>query len=349
MCSLFLADLGAEVIKVESLKGDLMRRFESVNKKSPYFSALNRNKKSLALNLKTKEGKKIFMKLAKHADVVIEGFRPGKVDALGVGYRNVKRINPKIIYCSITGYGQKGKYRDKAGHDLNYSSLSGLLDIISNKYFVPGVQIADVSCALIAAFSIASSLFNRERNEKGGYIDVSVLNSALSVISIHIAQCSAKMKSNVLSGNTPCYNVYKTKEGRYVSLGAIETKFWNSFCEAVSRKDLLTRQFDILILEDIKKIFKNKTLNGWINLSKKYDFCCEPVKTVEGAINDPLVKTSLIQINGIKQAAMPAVFSSGKIKYCKAPALGEHTKDILSLIGYEKASVKKLKRKGVIL
>ena len=166
MCSLFLADLGADVIKIESLNGDAMRRFQNDSGKSPYFNALNRNKKSIALNLKTSEGRKIFMRLARSADVIIEGFRPGKIESLGAGYKQVRKINPKIIYCSITGYGQKGAYKNKAGHDLNYAALSGVLDVISEKPFVAGMQIADAGSALIAAFAIAAALFQREKSNR---------------------------------------------------------------------------------------------------------------------------------------------------------------------------------------
>ena len=174
LCSMMLADLGAEVIKIESPKGDMMRTFEN-----SFFKALNRNKKSIVIDLKTSEGKQIFKRLAKNADVIIEGFRPGKLGSLGLGYNEIRKINPKIIYCSITGYGQKGKNKDKAGHDLNYSALSGMLHVISEKPIVPGVQIADVSSAFIAAFSIASSLLQRERTDKGNYIDVSMFRSSL--------------------------------------------------------------------------------------------------------------------------------------------------------------------------
>src|SRR3989344_8060148 len=218
MCSLFLADLGAEVIKVESLSGDAMRYFEAKQKNtSPYFKALNRNKKSVALNLKAEEGKEIFMRLAKNADVVIEGFRPGKVEALGISYKSLRKINPKIVYCSITGYGQKGAYRNKAGHDLNYAALSGVLDVISEKPFVAGMQIADAGSALIAAFAIAAALFQREKTGKGEYIDIAVTDGALSLISMHLAYRSiSNNRKTILSGSMPCYNVYETKDSKFV-------------------------------------------------------------------------------------------------------------------------------------
>lgn len=350
MCSLFLADLGAEVIKIESLKGDFMRSISSNKNKTPYFSSLNRNKKSIALNLKTSEGKYIFMKLAKNADVIIESFRPGKVDSLGIGYNNVKKINPRIIYCSITGYGQKGFYKDKAGHDLNYSALSGLLDVLFQKPAVPGVQIADVGCALTASFSIVSSLFYREKSHEGNYIDVSIFRSIFPLMSIHIAQKSLSGKKTVLSG-APCYNVYETKDKRFVSLGAIESKFWQSFCNAVKRKDLLQRQFDNSIFEVMKIFFKGKTMDEWLKLNEKYDFCCEPVRKIEEIIKDKSLKNRniLIELDGITQASMPVEFSSfGKINYARAPKIGEHTEKILRSIGYNDNVIKKLKIKSVI-
>ncbi len=351
MCSLFLADLGAEVIKIENLKGDFMRSVGANKNKTPFFSSLNRNKKSIALDLKTKEGKKIFLELANRADVIIEGFRPGKVDSLGIGYKNVKKINPKIIYCSISGYGQKGPYKNKAGHDLNYSALSGLLDILSEKPIVPGVQIADVGCALIAAFSIVSSLLYREKNKKGNYIDVSIFNSTFSLISIHIAQRSLSRNKTVLSGNKPCYNVYETIDGGFVSLGAIETKFWQSFCNCVGRKDLLQRQFDDSAVKEMEILFKSRAMHEWLSLNEKYDFCCEPVKKIEEVINDKglMRRNVLLELEGMVQAPMPVLFSSmKKVNYARSPKLGEHTEKILRSIGYSSKSLKELRVKGVV-
>ena len=353
MCSLFLADLGADVIKIESLKGDFMRSVGSNKNKSPYFSALNRNKKSVTLNLKTREGKLIFMKLAKYADIIIEGFRPCKVDSLGISYKNMKKINSKIIYCSITGYGQKGPYKNKAGHDLNYASLSGLLDIMSSKPFVSGVQMADVGCALIAAFSIVSSLFYRERCGKGNYIDASIFHSALSLISIHVTQRSlSKNKTTILSGSKPCYNVYETKDKRYISLGAIESKFWQSFCNATKRQDLISKQFDGSIMRDMKILFKTRSIEEWLDLNKKYDFCCEPVKKIEKVISDADLNNNgtIITLEGMKQVSLPVIFSAfGKLNYSRSPNLGEHTEEILSGIGYNKKSINDLRKKEVIL
>ena len=356
-CTLFLADLGADVIKVESLNGDPMRYFEAIRKNmpSPYFLALNRNKRGIALNLKSKEGKEIFMKLAKNADVIIEGFRPGKLDALGIGFKDAKKINPDIVYCSITGYGQKGSYKNKAGHDLNYAALGGMLGAISSKPFVPGIQIADVGSGLIAAFSIVSALLHREKNGKGCHIDVPVLDGVLSIIGMHIAYRSAsENKKTLLSGSKACYNVYETKDKKFVSLGAVEHKFWNAFCNAVKKDDLIKKQFvsNAKAMEEMRVLFKTKTLKEWLQLNDKHDFCCEPVKKINQVINENYFKQRkmLVNLDGITQVALPVVFSSfKKNSYSSAPKLGKHTSKILVSIGYNKKQIKELKIHGVIL
>ena len=353
MCSLFLADLGADVVKIESLDGDLMRKLDNVDGKSPYFSALNRNKKSIAINLKTIEGKKIFIELAKDADVIIEGFRPGKIDSLGIGYANVKKINPKVIFCSISGYGQQGAYKSKAGHDINYAALSGLLDSLSQKPFVPGIQIADIGSAMTSALSIMAALFYREKSGKGNYIDVSVFHSSLSLIGIYIShQSLSKKRKTVLSGSKPCYSLYETKDGKYASFGAIEGKFWKSFCNSVERNDLISKQFDEspVILQEMRQLFKSKTLNEWVNLGKERDFCIEPLSRLDKVDDFVRNRKIFMRLDNMKQVAMPVVFSSVKgLNYSKAPKLGEHTSRILSNIGYGNKAIQKLRDAKVIL
>jgi crotonobetainyl-CoA:carnitine CoA-transferase CaiB-like acyl-CoA transferase len=353
MCTLFLADLGADVIKIESPLGDNMRNFEKIGEKSPYFEALNRNKKSVAINLKTNEGKKIFYELAKNADVIIEGFRPGVVKRLGISYEDVKKINEKIIFCSITGYGQSTSKKDSAGHDLNYSSLSGLLDVLNYEPIVPGVQMADAGSALVAGISILAALFNRERKGKGNFIDVSIFNSTLSLISIHIAHSSiSENRKTLLSGNMPCYNVYQTKDNKYMALGAAETKFWKTFCEAAGSKGLLGKQFDGEAIGKVQSVFKSKNRDEWAILNEKNNFCCEDVKKIKDVLKDNELRdnNSIIKINGISQAAFPAIFSESNLSgHVKAPKLGQHTEVVLKSLGYDLVSIDRLKKKSAIL
>ncbi|MBI2102151.1 CoA transferase [Candidatus Woesearchaeota archaeon] len=355
MCSLLLAELGADVIKVESPSGDPMRYFENVNGKNPYFAALNRNKKSISLNLKADEGKKIFMALAKDADVIIEGFRPGKVDALGIGYKAVKKINPGIVYCSITGYGQKGAYRNKAGHDLNYASLSGMLDAMFQKPIVAGVQVPDTSSALVSAFAIVASLLSRQKSGRGCYIDVAVLDTALFVIGIHMAYRSVSENiDTVLSGSKPCYSIYKTKDGEFVSLGAIEKKFWVNFCSAIGREELIGRQFDSSreIAIEMQAVFKSKKVKEWMEISRRHDFCCEPVKKMGSLAKDSHFKgrKMLEEVDGISLVKMPVEFSSHKKIACvRHPKLGENAKGLLKKMGYSKSKIMELQSRGVII
>lgn len=347
-CSMILADLGAEIIKVESPKKDMMRSFEN-----SYFEFLNRSKKSIVIDLKTKEGVKLFKELAKNADAVIEGFRPKKMASLGLSFNELKKINPGIVYCSITGYGQQGKNKGKAGHDLNYAGLSALLYTLHEKPIVPGIQIADISSGFVAACSIIASLLHREKTGKGSYIDVSILKSSLYFNGIHVAKYSAAGNFNqILAGKTPCYNVYETKDGRYASLAAVEHKFWESFCKGISRKereDILAHQFDGNYIKKLRKLFKSRTLKEWIGLNKKFDFCCEPVQNMEEVLKD---KGNIIKLGGIRQVDFPSMISNSvnsKIKRRRAPSLGENTHEILAGLGLSRADAEELRRKKIVL
>jgi alpha-methylacyl-CoA racemase len=252
-CSLILADLGAEVIRVEShLVGDPMRLTEpKVGGESCYFMSLNRNKKSLAVNLKRDEGRQVFLRLAHTADVIIEGFRPGQAQSLGIGYDQVNTVNPGIVYCSLSGYGQEGPFRDRPGHDLNYVALAGLLDLLGSaggNVSVPPVQLADLAGALFAAVGILAALVARGQTGQGGFVDTSLFHSALSLLSFSastqmLPQVPKEKGSRYLLGAYPCYHLYATKDGRHMSLAALEPVFWADFCRSVGREDLIPRQF----------------------------------------------------------------------------------------------------------
>jgi len=364
ICSLFLADLGAEVIKIEGIEGDPLRHFYmkknkngkfTNNKNNPYFLYLARNKKSIAINIKMKEGKKIFLNLAKNADIIIEGFRPGKVDKLGIGYNHIKKINKKIIYCSVSGYGQYGPDKNKAGHDINFMAISGIMDYTFNRPKIPLIQIADYIGGLIAVYSILAALHYRQQQRKGNYIDISMLDGMLSLFGPQIANYSSSHNFNpILAGRTACYNIYETKDKKYVCLAAIEIKFWKRFCEVIERSDLFSKQFsqNKNVILTLKKIFKSKTKKQWVTLNRQFDFCCDPLKKIKEIYKDKHLKARkrFITLDNEIQIATPTIFSEfHKNTYSPAPNLGQHTKHILRNLRYNKDEIRQFFKNKVVL
>jgi len=371
-CSMILGDLGAEVLKIEDPKrGDYMRSWgPSVGGQSALFIMLNRNKKSMKLNLKTEEGRAIFLTLVRQFDVVLEGFRPGVLERLGVGYEVLKKENPGLIYCAITGYGYTGPYRDRAGHDLNYLSLAGVLGVIGKKGEppeIPGVQIADIGGgALLSALAILSAHIARQRTGKGQFIDVSMLDGSFAWLPVSFGEFVAggedpEPGGTLLTGGYACYRVYETKDGRHMGLGALEQQFWEAFCKAVDREDLVPYQFSegekqANLVAEVSGIFKEKTRQEWIDFLQHTDFCCEPVNSVSEAISDPqlmardmIVETDHPTEGRIKQIGIPVKFSDtpGSIRL-NPPGHGEHTDEILLGLGYEENDLREFKEKGVI-
>jgi crotonobetainyl-CoA:carnitine CoA-transferase CaiB-like acyl-CoA transferase len=247
-CTWILSRLGADVIKIEAPNDEDYLRF------TPLFNLINNNKKSITLNLKKEDGKKIFLELVSKSDIVVEGFRPGVMDKLGLGYDELKKHNNGIILCSISGYGQDGPYKDLPGHDINYISISGLLGI--NKAFdmpiIPGITIADLSGGLFGALSIISSLYSRERFGRGAYIDVSMTDV---VTQFFVIMFEGNVNQTLLTSEIPFYNIYKTKDGKFISVGAIEEKFWRNFCSTIERDDFIDKQYDKSIISEIFKYF----------------------------------------------------------------------------------------------
>lgn len=302
-CSMFLADLGMEVLKVEDpFQGDYLRRMKPIQRReSAYFLAINRNKKSIHLNLKTSEGNKIFSRLVKRVDVILESFRPGVTKRLGIGYEAIRKINNRIIYCSISGYGQDGPYCERAGHDINYLALGGLLSLSGEKCKPPAllpIPIADIGVGgIMAAFAILAALIAREKTGRGQHIDVSMTDGVLSCISMHIANLFSRgsfpRKGELeMGGASPYYNVYETLDSRWISIGAIEPKFWANFCKAIGREDLIQKQFvegeeRSSLFGEIRKIIKTKTRQEWEVFFKDVDACIEPVLEIEEVLSHP--------------------------------------------------------------
>ena len=303
-CSMILADFGAEVIKVEAVKGgDLFRGgVPKIGDTGGAFFQVNRNKKSITLNLKSEEGKEIFYKLAKDADVVLEQYRPGVVKKLGVDYETIKAINPKIVYCSLSGYGQTGPYRLTSGHDLNYISYAGILGLTARKGqtpTIPGVQIADIGGgALYAAIGILIALMGVKQNGVGQYVDTSMLDGAVSWLPVlandyFVKGVSPKAAENILNGQNACYEVYETADGRYISIGAIEPHLWANFCDAIGKEEFKLWQRDLTKQDEmfacLREMFKSKTQAEWIEKLTGVDCCWAPVKNLEEVFADPQV------------------------------------------------------------
>ena len=369
-CSMILADFGAEVIKVEQPgEGDYARGYHPVVNGMGYrYIMLNRNKKSLSLDLKTTEGKEIFYQLVKNADVVMEGFRPGVMKRLGVDYDTIKAINPKIIFCSMTGFGQTGPYTFEAGHDLNYVSLAGITSLTGERDgrpHIPGIQIADISGGLMAALGIMIALNSRHLTGAGQYIDISLFNAALAMLpadaSLYFGNGQIPQRGESrLIGLLPNYSIYKTKDNRYMAVGALEKKFWTNFCRVVHREDLIDaiddkqRHHELFGLLDA--IFAGKTLQEWEALLEGKDTCVTPVKNLDEVFADPHVKANemVIEVSderlGLhKHIGIPIKLSGTPGKITKrAPDLGEHTEEILAASGYSSEEILAFKDKKVI-
>lgn len=370
-CTMLLADMGAEVIKIEEPNyGDLARLAPPrLKEEGSLFLTVNRNKKSVTLNLKEPRGVEAFLKLAANADIIVEGFRPGVVDRLGVGYKAVSQVNPKLIYCSITGYGQSGPLVERSGHDINYIALGGVLGLTTDAKgtpVLPAVQIGDLGGAMMATVGILAALHARGRTGKGQYIDIAMMDAALSMLPVMSAQFFAGQEMEVgtrhpLTGERPFYNVYKTKDGKFLSLGALEPKFWKNFCEAVNRKDFIEKQYvqgkELERLQtEMRSLFLSKTRDEWLKALAGKDVCCEPVYNITDALTSPQAahRAMIFEMDHpvegpIRQVGSPFKFSDTPVRMqFPPPRLGEHTEEILSTVaGYSKDDLKKLNRDGV--
>ncbi len=286
-----LADLGADVIKVEPPEGDPMRYFMA-NPNSPTAKAnkhhssiyqhLNRGKRVVKINLKENSGRKLLSKLIKNADVLLESFRPGVLAKLGFDRDTLKQLNPRLIHCAISGFGQNGPYAQKAGHDLTYCALSGALSNSDNSQ--PNISfppVADHAGAMQAANTILAALLSRTHSNSGVFIDISLYESALAWQYIKFQASNSNKETFVLNGGAACYNIYQTADARFIALAPLETKFWVAFCEAVSMPEWINRQSEPLpqsdLIQAISELFKTKPLSHWNDVFKEVDCCYEPI------------------------------------------------------------------------
>jgi len=347
-----LADLGAEVIKVEQPgQGDYMRWDDpKIGDESAHNWTNDRNKKSIALNLKDPNAVAALKKLAETADVVFEGFRPGVVDRLGVGYEDIKAINPKIVYCSLTGYGQTGPLVKEPGHDLNYAARAGITGITGPKDGVPtliGVQIADLGGgALISIAGILAALYRAATTGEGDYVDVAMTDGAFAWTSIWMGDHFAtgevpKAGEMMLNGASPCYQVYECSDGKYLTVAAVEEQFFEVVCEVVGQPELKSTQFESDKIDLWREIFLGKPRDEWLDLFKGHDACVGPVNDFAEAASDPQLthREMIVDLERPGHGTFKQIGSPIKLKEHPAqirtasPGLGEHTVEILSEAG----------------
>lgn len=365
-----LADVGADVIKIEDTEtGDYARRMSPTTDDGvgAVFDAVNRKKRSVALDLKTDAGREAFYDLLSEADVVMESFRPGVAERLGVDYETVAEHRPDVVYCSLTGYGQNGPYADRPSHDLNCVGLSGLLDMtrrgVDEPPRMPGYQIADISGGLLAAFSICGALLSRELgNGDGEYLDVSMTDAVVSFSQALapdvLRGANPRPGETPFTGGYPCYGVYETKAGNYVTLGALEPKFFEAFCTAVGRPELIDEHMseDPAIREalrsELEAIFAERTRKAWVDLFSDVDTAVAGVYTPAEALEHPQIEArGYVQRpeGGAPRIGFPVRGSDlPEGDGGERPGHGEHTEALLKSVGYDDAEIARLRSNGVI-
>jgi alpha-methylacyl-CoA racemase len=372
-CSLLLADFGAEVLKVEDTgMGDYVRWSPPYHEgaddsaKGALFLALNRGKRSIRLNLKEESGRGVLLKLVREYDVLLESFRPGVMDRLGVGYERLREENPGLVYCAITGYGQDGPYTGRSGHDMNYLGLNGLLGLTGDAGGPPvqsAGQIADLGGGgLMGAFGILAALRARDRAGEGQLVDVSMFDGSLAwlgmVAAAYLADGEAPPRRGDLdlAGRLICYRPYACSDG-WVTLGALEPKFWQAWCRGVGRQDLVEKQFDRPGSEahaEVERIFLERTREEWHDFAERHDCCLEPVLDLDEALESELVRARQMVVEldqpgtgGVKLLGVPLKMSrTPGAPAGPGPALGEHTDEVLAGLGYSADEIAALKESG---
>jgi crotonobetainyl-CoA:carnitine CoA-transferase CaiB-like acyl-CoA transferase len=374
-CTLLLGDLGADVIKVEDTgAGDYVRwappfyggeEQTPLGTRSSLYLALNRNKRSIRLDLKQQEGKDALLRLAREADVLVESFRPGVLDRLGVGYEELAKANPALVYCPITGYGQDGPNRDRAGHDQNYLGLNGILGLTGDADGPPvqaAGQIADLGGGgLMAAVGILAALNEARRSGQGQVVDVSMTDGSLSWLAMVAGQylCDGVVPRRgdpPLAGRLICYRPYEAKDG-WVSCGALEQKFWAAWCNGVGREELIAHQFDPPGSEahgEAAEIFKQRTRAEWRAFNDEHDCCIEPILDLDEVLESDQVREREMvvsyeqpELGEVRQLGFPVKLSRTPASVHRpAPALGEHTAEVLGEAGLSPHEVDSLLSSG---
>jgi len=366
MATLHLADLGADVIKIEDTgAGDYAREMgRTRGGMSDFFRLINRNKRAMRLDLKQAQGREVFLRLAKGADVVVEGFRPGVMAKLGVGYDALAAVNPRLVYCSITGYGQNGPYAGRAGHDINYIGYAGVGDRIGTAEapVVPNFQIADLlGGALTPAMGILAALIDARSSGRGRHVDVAMTDAVFAhaifpLLGFLESEKTPGRGTGMLDGGLACYNVYRTRDGRYVAVGALERKFWETLCDILGCPELKGKHIVYgeearPVKERLEAAFASRTQHQWSEVFARADCCVSPILTVDEALaNEQLRARDMVIVKeGLPQLAPPVKFSEFEFAIVRpAPGRGEHTEEILREAGYRDAGIAALRGDGVI-
>lgn len=384
-CTMILGDLGAEVIKIEApptagaRQGGLFQSpLGEARRKEAMYDALNRNKKSLAINLRSEEGRRIFYQLAEKTDVIVEAFRPGVVNRLGIDYETMAKINSRIVYCSITAYGQDGPYRDLPAHDVNCISMAGVLNLIgeiNGKPVIPLNLLADFGGGgMSAAVGILSALIARPKTGKGQYVDISLTDSVIPFLSFNAADyfqhgIMLRRGEHPPGGAYPYYNVYETADGKYITIGCMEPWLWENLCRAIGREDFIPfhlrpdhrlhkaegKEWEE-VSNSLKQIFLTKTRDEWFEFLYQRDIPIAKVYSINEVFADPQIlhRKMVIEVEHptegkVKQVGIAVKLSDtpGKVRNL-APILGEQTEEILTSLGYSKQKIDKLYQDEII-
>lgn len=360
-CSMLLGDLGAEVIKIEHPKvGDPTRKLPSTG----FFNAINRNKRSLTLNLKQPEAKHVLYRLAERADVFTEGFRPGTADRLEIGRQKLTALNPRLIYCSISGYGQDGPYRDLAGHDLSYLGAAGMLDRLRDDRgnpIMPGIAIADLSSGMFAAVGILAALAAREKTGRGQYVDCSMFDGLISWMSVPFGMFfdRGNPKKFIMAG----YGIFRAGDGRHFTLSIThEDWFWERLCTTLNLeeykglKGLERVMRGAEVDRKLREVFVTRPASEWLEILNRADVPAGPVNDIREATEDPhvgargmLEEIALSSGKKIKQVRFPVKLSETPASIRRPPPeLGEHSDEILAWVGYTPNEIAGFRKKGIV-
>ena len=362
-----LADLGADVVKIEDTgEGDYARTMGArAGETSAFFKLVNRNKRGLRLDLKQPGGIAVFRRLTFSADVVIEGFRPGVMDKLGIGYAALAEINPRLVFCSISGYGQDGPYAQRAGHDINYIGYAGVLDqtgAAGGPPVVPNFQIGDLlGGALAPLVGLLAAVIDARASGRGCKVDVAMTDAVLAHAVFPLAGLLARLAppprgADLLSGGVPCYGVYETSDGRHMAVGALEKKFWELLCDTIDRPDL--KPFHLAFgakgeqaKRELAAVFAGRSQAEWVAVFDRVDCCVTPVLHIGEALDNEQLQARgmVVEADGLPQLAPPYKLSDYEFAIERgAPAPGQHSDEILREAGYADTDIDSLRAQGII-